>query len=29
MTVVTLAEAQAHLPELIDKLATGEDVVKV
>ena len=27
MTVVTLEEAQARLPELIDKLAAGEEVV--
>jgi prevent-host-death family protein len=27
MTVVTLAEAQAQLPELIEKLSQGEDVV--
>lgn len=29
MTVVTVADAQAQLPELIDKLSTGEEVVIV
>ena len=27
MTTVTIAEAQARLPELIDKLASGEELV--
>jgi prevent-host-death family protein len=27
MTTVTLEEAQAHLPELIDKLSKGEGVI--
>jgi prevent-host-death family protein len=27
MTTVTLAEAQARLPELIEKVAAGEEVV--
>jgi prevent-host-death family protein len=27
MTTVTLAEAQAHLPELLDKVAAGEEIV--
>jgi prevent-host-death family protein len=27
MTTVTLAEAQAHLPELVEKVAAGEEIV--
>jgi prevent-host-death family protein len=27
MTTVSLAEAQAHLPELLDRVARGEEIV--